>query len=34
VQLFEEIGKGWKNKILWTEKMDYRKTSMASVEKA
>jgi hypothetical protein len=34
VQLFEEIGKGWKNKTLWTEKMDFRKTSMASVEKA
>lgn len=34
VQLFEEIGRGWKNKILWTEKMDFRKTSMSSVEKS
>lgn len=33
VDLFNEIDTGWKNKIIWTEKMDFRKTSMSSVEK-
>lgn len=33
VQLFESIGKGWKKKTLWIDKMQGRKTSMASVVK-
>ena len=33
VQLFGEINKGWKNKTLWIDEMDGRKTSMSSITK-
>lgn len=33
VQVFQEIGEGWTNKIIWKDEMDGRKTSMASVTK-
>ena len=33
-RLFDELSRGWKNKIVWTDKMEGRKTSMCSVVKA